>query len=68
MNLPPNFKRLVIIIAISLMVIFFSKMLLSKAAKNLTAEAQKKQQAKTIKPNPAPPEALPAYDSAESQK
>ena len=68
MDFPPYVKRLVVIIAISLIVIFVSKSLLRKAAKNLSAEAQKKQQAKTIQSVTTSPEPLPAYDSTESQK
>ena len=68
MDIPPYVKRLIVIIAISLIVIFVSKSLLRKAAKNLSAEAQKKQQAKTMQPVIVAPEPLPAYDSAESQK
>jgi sensor domain CHASE-containing protein len=47
MNFLQNNKRLVLIIVISLIVIFVSKALLSKAAKNLSLEAQKKQQLKS---------------------
>ena len=62
MDFPPNFKRLVIIIAVSVIIIFISKSLLSKAVKNLNIEVQK-QQAQTGK-KPTLPESAPAQETA----
>jgi hypothetical protein len=49
MNISRNLKRLLLIIALSVIVILVSKSLLSKAVKNLTIEAEKKQLAKAGK-------------------
>ena len=51
MDISRSTKRLVIIFILAIVVILVSKSLLSKAAKNLSIEAQKKQQAKIAKPN-----------------
>lgn len=49
-------KRLAIILVLAIIVIFVSKSLLSKAAKNLSLEAEKKQQMKANKPEAVPAE------------
>lgn len=49
MDLSRSVKRLVVILALAIVAILVSKSLLSKAAKNLSIEAEKKQQAKTVK-------------------
>jgi hypothetical protein len=53
MNISRNAKRLIVIIALSLIVILVSKSLLSRTVKNLTIAAEKKQQAKVAKQAPA---------------
>lgn len=55
MNFSPNVKRLLVIIALSVIVIFISKSLLTKAAKNLSVEAERKRLAKSIKETPTLP-------------
>ena len=50
MDISRSTKRLVIIFILAIVVILVSKSLLSKAAKNLSIEAQKKQQTKIAKP------------------
>jgi hypothetical protein len=49
MNISRNVKRLLVIIALSLIVILVSKSLLSSAVKNLSIAAKKKQQVKVAR-------------------
>ena len=62
MNLSRQAKRLVVIIAVSIIIILLSKFLLSKAAKNLGLAAEKKLQAKAAKLAPVSPASAPAID------
>lgn len=66
MDLSRSVKRLVVIIALAIVVILVSKSLLSKAARNLSIEAEKKQQAKAAKLPAAIPDSAPAIDLASS--
>jgi len=52
MNISRNVKRILVIIALSLIVILVSKSLLSRAVKNLSIAAEKKQQAKVTRQPP----------------
>ena len=67
MNFLQNYKRIVLIIVISLIVIFVSKALLSKAAKNLSLEAQRKQQLKASQQLITMPASAVVLDSASEQ-
>lgn len=49
MNISRNVKRLLVIIALSLIVILVSKSLLSRAVKNISIAAEKKLQAKAAR-------------------
>jgi len=53
MNISRNVKRLLLIIALSVIVILVSKSLLTRAVKNLSIAAEKKQQAKIARQPPA---------------
>lgn len=66
MNFSRSVKRLVIIIALSVVVILVSKSLLSKALKNLNIASQKKQQAQTSKLPATLPESAPALEVSSS--
>jgi hypothetical protein len=59
MDFSRHLKRLAIILVLAIIVIFVSKSLLSKAAKNLSREAERKQQAKALKPTAVPVESTP---------
>jgi hypothetical protein len=59
MDFSRTLKRLAIILVLAIIVIFVSKSLLSKAAKNLSLEAEKKQQAKVPKPEVISAESAP---------
>lgn len=54
MDVSRSVKRVALILVLAIIVIFVSKALLSKAAKNLRLEAEKKQQAKASKPEAVP--------------
>lgn len=62
MDLSRSVKRLVVILALAIVVILVSKSLLSKAAKNLSIEAEKKQQAQLAKLRATLPPSAPAQD------
>lgn len=59
MEISRSLKRLAIIVVLAIIVILVSKSLLSKAAKNLSLEAEKKQQANMLKPAAIPAESAP---------
>ena len=59
MEFSRSLKRLVMIVVLAIIVILVSKSLLSKAAKNLSLEAEKKQQANMLKPAAIPAESAP---------
>lgn len=59
MEISRSLKRLAIIVVLAIIVILVSKSLLSKAAKNLSIEAEKKQQANMLKPAAIPAESAP---------
>jgi len=61
MDISRSAKRLLIIVALSVIVILVSKSLLSKAVKNLNIAAEKKLQAKSSK-LPVLPESAPAQE------
>jgi len=61
--MPQRVKRLIIIIAVSLIAILLAKSLLSRAVKNLNFETQKKQQAKLIKQSSILPASSPTATS-----
>jgi len=55
MNLSRSAKRLVLLLALAIFVVLLSKFLLGKAVKNLSIEAEKKQQARGAKNSAALP-------------
>jgi hypothetical protein len=64
MNISRNVKRLLLIIALSVIVILVSKSLLTKAVNNLSIEAEKKLLAKAGKLPVRLPESAPAISSS----
>jgi hypothetical protein len=63
MNISRNVKRLLVIIALSMVIIVVSKSLLSRAVKNLSVEAERKQLEKIGKLQTISPESAPAASS-----
>jgi hypothetical protein len=59
MDMSRSIKRLALIVLFAIIVILVSKSLLSKAAKNLSIEVEKKQQAKARKTPAILPESAP---------
>ncbi|HUX91644.1 MAG TPA: hypothetical protein VMV48_13250 [Gallionellaceae bacterium] len=55
MNLSRSAKRLALLVVLSIFVVLLSKSLLGKAVKNLSIEAEKKQQARAAKNSAALP-------------
>jgi len=66
MDISRSLKRVVLIIALSVIVILVSKSLLSRAVKNLNIEAQKKQQAKIAMQRAALPQSAPSVETSSS--
>lgn len=63
MNISRNVKRLLVIIALSMVIILVSKSLLTRAVKNLSVEAEKKQLENVSKLQTTLPQSAPSASS-----